>query len=212
MPLYTPDHFRADRATAHALIAAHPLGLVFSVASADAPPQVSPVPVLVDADAGELGEVRFHLARANPQTGQLLEDERATFVFQASSSYVSPDWYVDTRLPPTFNYEVVVAHGRSSALDDKAVRTLLDDLSRDQERRLDKVPWTSEKMGEDRVRGLMRGIVGFRFTIERLEAKSKLGQNRAPADRAALRKALAAGATPGSRDLAARMEAVDGET
>ena len=192
MSLYVPEHFRtADQTAAHDLIEGHPLCLLVSVE--EGTPRFSPVPVLLDRDHGALGRLRFHLARA----------------LRVRETYVTPDWYVDTKLPPTWNYELVIAHGRATPLDDDGLLRLLADLSHDQERHLDKVPWTMEKMGEDRVRGLLRGIIGFAFEIDRLEAKSKLSQNRSPADRASVRRALAA--QPGQRahEVAARMAAVD---
>ena len=208
MSLYVPEHFRsADSAAAHDLIEGHPLCLLVSVE--EGTPRFSPVPVFLDRDHGALGRLRFHLARANPQSVRLAERSEASLVFHGPETYVSPDWYVDTKLPPTWNYELVIAHGRATPLDDDGLLRLLADLSHDQERRLDKVPWTMEKMGEDSVRGLLRGILGFAFEIDRLEAKSKLSQNRSPADRASVRRALAA--QPGQRahEVAARMAAVD---
>ena len=126
MPLYTPEHFRADTDEAHALIDAHSLGLLITGGNE---PDVTPVPVLLDRGEGEFGALRFHLARANAQATALGQTGAATLVFQGAGTYVSPDWYTDPKLPPTWNYEVVVAHGRAFALDADGLRILLDDLS-----------------------------------------------------------------------------------
>ena len=208
MSLYVPDHFRTPSpAASHALIETHPLGLLVSVAGRA--PMFSPVPVLLDAANGEQGTIRFHLARSNPHCAQLVADGEATFVFQGPQTYVSPDWYVDPELPPTWNYEVVIAHGRATPLDDDGLRRLLTDLSAAQEGRLEKTPWTPDKMGEERIRGLMRGITGFTFAIETIEAKSKLSQNRAAPDRESLREALDAEGNEGARHISRRMAELD---
>ncbi len=203
--MYLPDAFRIDTAEqAQALIRQNALALLVVVQ--DGAPEFSPVPVMLDEHVGPFGRLRFHLARANPVAEILARDAASSLVFSGAQTYVSPDWYTDRKLPPTWNYEVVVARGRVTPLDDDGLRALLDDLSADQERRLDKRPWTPDKMGEERIRGLMRGIVGFAVEIEVFEGKAKLSQNRADADRESLGRALSEANDPDARAVAARMK------
>ena len=73
--MYQPPHFvETDSDVLHALIRAHPLGLLIS-AGADGP-VANPLPFLLDADVGPHGRLRAHLARANPQWRQLADNRR----------------------------------------------------------------------------------------------------------------------------------------
>ena len=99
----------------HALIRAHPLGLLIS-AGTDGP-VANPLPFLLDADIGPHGRLRAHLARANPQW-RLIADNPETpvlVVFQGADSYVTPSWYETKRetgkVVPTWNYAMVQVRG-----------------------------------------------------------------------------------------------------
>ena len=60
--MYQPPHFvETDLGVLHALIRAHPLGLLIS-AGADGP-LANPLPFLLDADVAPHGRLRVHLAR-----------------------------------------------------------------------------------------------------------------------------------------------------
>ncbi|MFN3636780.1 MAG: FMN-binding negative transcriptional regulator, partial [Rhizobium rhizophilum] len=54
----------------------------------------------------------------------------------------------------------------------------------------------------------LRAIVGFRFTIEALEGKLKLSQNRSEADRTSVAAALSASSDQHARDVGAMMDAL----
>ncbi len=69
---------------------------------------------------------------------------------------------------------------------------MLDDLSALEEARLlPKKPWTRDKMSPGKFEGLLRGIVGMRMAVTRLEGTAKLSQNKTQADRAGVMAALA---------------------
>ena len=64
--MYQPPHFVETRLDVlHALIRAHPLGLLISADSEG--PVADPLPFLLDSDVSPHGLLRAHLARANPQ-------------------------------------------------------------------------------------------------------------------------------------------------
>jgi transcriptional regulator len=64
--MYQPPHFIETRLDVlHALIRAHPLGLLISNGSEG--PVANPLPFLLDTDEKPHGRLRAHLAKANPQ-------------------------------------------------------------------------------------------------------------------------------------------------
>jgi transcriptional regulator len=61
----------------------------------------------------------------------------------------------------------------------------------DQQERGEAVPWQVSDAPERYVETMLRGIVGFRFEIARLEGKWKMSQNREMRDRAGTVQGLA---------------------
>ena len=189
--MYVPRHFSQGEVTvAHDLIRANVFAtLVTEIAGRlDA----THVPVVLDDDRGAFGTLRFHLAGANPAAAALAEAREVLMIFTGPHTYISPDWYANEHLVPTWNYEVVHAYGTPSMLDSDDLRRLLDDLSADQEKHLPKTPWTTDKMPADLVEKMCRAILGFELPIAELQAKWKLGQNRGADDRAGVVSALEA--------------------
>ncbi|MGB0498901.1 MAG: FMN-binding negative transcriptional regulator [Rubricella sp.] len=150
--------------------------------------------------------VDLHLAPANPilhalKTGPL----PAVLSVTGPDGYVSPDWYGVEDQVPTWNYIAVHIRG---ALDRRPIETLrshLDDLSARFEPRLDKRPWTMEKMSEDAAAGMMWMIFPVRLVIERIDGTWKLNQNKPEVARRAAADRMEAGVGQGLAPLAALM-------
>ena len=107
-------------------------------------------------------------------------------IFRGNENYISPNWYPSKhethRLVPTWNYEVVHAHGRLTVQDDdKFTRGLVARLTRTHEAQEAK-PWKMGDSAPEYIDGMIKAIVGIQVTIERLEGKSKLSRNREPRD------------------------------
>jgi len=194
--MYTPDHFAiTDPNEIRSIMAAHPLATL--IATVEGTLEATPVPVVVDSSPGALGALRYHLAAANPLS-HLEEGQEVLLTFMGPQTYVSPDWYATDRLPPTWNYVTAQARGRISHLTTSELRTLLDDLSAANESPLPKPPWTADKMGEDLIARMLESIRGVRVSIDALEGKAKLSQNRSARDREGAASALAALESAGS--------------
>lgn len=167
--------------------------------------RTSILPMLFDPDAGEKGILRGHLARPNDQWHDFRPDAESVAIFNGSDAYVSPAWYEEKRrtgrVVPTWNYTTVVAHGRLIVHDDADwlvahVRRLVE---RHELKRPD--PWSVDDAPDGYIRGQAKGIVGIELVVARLDAKSKLTQNRSEADIAGAIQGLGAG-TPRERDVA----------
>jgi transcriptional regulator len=75
---------------------------------------------MLDADAGEHGTLITHMARANPHWKQIGPDDEVLVVFQGAHSYISPRWYADSSVVPTWNYATVHASGKPRLIHDEA--------------------------------------------------------------------------------------------
>ncbi len=151
--------------------------------------QFAYAPVVVDAEPGPLGAVRFHLARSNPLAD--LQGAEMRLSFLGPDAYVSPDWYEGRSFVPTWNFVAVEASGHAQLLDDAGLRRLLADLSALHEDRLrPKTPWTMDKLGDARMAALIGAIRGFVVKLESLEGKFKLSQDKTAANIASVMAGL----------------------
>ena len=111
--MYLPPLFREDRLDVqHELIRAHPLGLLVTAGLGGL--LANPIPFLIDSEAGELGMLRAHFARANPQQRELAAVDECLVLFQGPQDYVTPSWYATKRetgkVVPTWNYARCTKH------------------------------------------------------------------------------------------------------
>jgi transcriptional regulator len=199
--MYVPASFaETDLAALDALIERD--NFITLVSVRDGMPQVSHLPVLYRRD-GERVELRGHFARANPQSRMA---GSALAIVHGPHAYVSPGWYPDKEAQsrvPTWNYAVAHLQGEITLLDDEpALAEIVDSLSRLHEPRVGG-DWRYEHARDDRVQ--LRGIVGFRLAVQRVELKFKLNQNHPTENRRAVADRLDSLAQVNAADVARLM-------
>jgi len=204
--MYTPAHFRVtEPAALQRIIQAHPLGVL--ITSHEGSLDANHIPFEFEPQVGPLGRLSAHVARANPVWQQCAEGADVLVIFRGNESYISPNWYPSKhethRLVPTWNYEVVHAHGRLRVRDDeKFLRGVLARLTRVHEAQEPK-PWKMGDSAPEYIDMMLRAVVGIEVDITALEGKSKLSQNREPRDVAGAVQMLR---QRGSAELAQAME------
>ena len=184
--MYLPAHFAEVRsAVVHALVEQHPLAtLVLSHADTLVANHV-PLRFAANSPAGEV--LQGHVARANPLWQMLAAEPRALAIFQGPQAYVSPSLYPGKaghgKVVPTWNYAVVHVHGRLRAIDSREwLRALVTQQTVSQEQARAQ-PWQVSDAPAAYIDTMLGGIVGIELTVERIEGKYKLSQNRETADR-----------------------------
>ena len=189
--MYNPAHFtETDKAQIEALMAAHPLAALVAMTAQGL--DANHLPLLRDG-AGLLG----HVALANPLHEQIPDGAPVLAIFRAGQGYVSPNWYPSKaethKAVPTWNYQVVHVHGRltwSHAEKDKRRAVAL--LTAHHEKAVNgAAAWKMGDAPADFLADLLGKIVAFRIEVDRIEAKSKLNQNRSAADIASVAEGLA---------------------
>ena len=150
------------------------------------------MPWVLNRAVGRCGALAGHVARANPVWTTFAPGRELLVIFQGPHCYVSPDWYANPGLVPTWNYLAVHCYGSPRILEDPdAVLAHLARLSAlAEERLLPKRPWTLERVEPTTLAALLPQIVAFEIEITRIEGKRKLNQNRRAADRAGVIHAL----------------------
>ncbi|MBM3486519.1 MAG: FMN-binding negative transcriptional regulator [Alphaproteobacteria bacterium] len=184
--MYRPPAFRVDDVPRlHGLMRERPFATLVSAGGAGL--LASHLPTVL-RDDGPLGVIECHCARANPQWREFVTGADALMIFHGVEAYVTPRWYPSKaahgKVVPTWNYVTVHAYGRAQAVEDGDwLRRQIEALTRQQERGAAE-PWAVADAPADFTAVQIRGIVGIRIEITRLEGKWKLSQNRAHKDRA----------------------------
>ena len=177
MTLYVPEHFRFDDPDAQlAFIRAHGFATLVST-TREGELFVSHVPLFPERDADGTVRLLGHVSRHNPQAAALPAAARVLAIFEGPHAYVSPSWYRNHPSVPTWNYAVVHAHGTVRMLDVDELHAAVVELSNQYEMGRAR-PWKATGLPANYVEGMLSNIVGFELTVERLEGKLKLSQNR----------------------------------
>jgi transcriptional regulator len=209
--MYTPPAFRDDDlASLHG--AMRSTGLATLVTATAEGLVGTPLPLLLDAADGPLGTLHGHVARANPQW-RLPPVGEAMVIFAGADAYVSPGWYATKaehgRVVPTWNYAAVHAYGVPEFFDDPGrLRDVVTRLT-DRHEAGRAEPWAVTDAPEGFVRSQLKGIVGVRIPVTRIDGKRKFSQNRSDADRRGVVDGLRALGDPGARAVADRVPVGD---
>lgn len=165
----------------------------------------TPLPLFLVPDEGPYGTLYGHVARANTQW-KLLPTGDAMALFMGPDAYISASWYATKqehhKVVPTWNYVAVHAYGAIEFFED--VDRLLEVVTRltNQHEQSQAKPWAVTDAPDAFIRAQLRGIVGLRLPITRLEGKRKMSQNRSAKDRAGVVAGLAASQRASDRDVA----------
>ena len=142
----------------------------------------SHIPFLIERDDKQL-HLHGHLARPNPQVGDLARGGEVLAIFHGPHAYISPNWYATGPSVPTWNYVDVHAYGTVQLVEDAEwLRRFLARLSDRHEAR-NPLAWQMQELPEAYVETMLKGIIGLDIAVTRLEGKYKLSQNRPAVDR-----------------------------
>ena len=203
--MYIPPHFAVtDAAALHKIIREHPLGVLVTQCGDGL--DADHLPFELDPAAGPLGTLTAHVARNNPLWQRCATGSPVMAIFRGAEAYISPNWYPSKheshRQVPTWNYEVVHAHGTLTVRDDERfVRGLVARLTRRYEAAEPK-PWKMTDSAPEFIDGMLRNIVGIEVSLTSLVGKSKLSQNKETRDRLGAAEVLG---ERGHAELALRM-------
>jgi transcriptional regulator len=160
----------------------------------------------------ELGTLKAHIARQNPQSKILLDlastspssldQEEVCVIFTSPADhYISPSFYVDSKprdgkVVPTWNYASVAAYGHLKIHSDKSDHTsnYLDDQLNSLTDQSEKQSgphtganssshWKVSDAPKTYTTQLKRAIIGIELKITRLEGKWKMSQESSEKDR-----------------------------
>ena len=174
--MYIPKHFKEeDKTEIEKLI--REFGFATLVSIKENLPWATHIPLeLVTHENGDWF-LHGHVSRANPQwkNFEIMNDVLA--IFMGPHSYVSPSWY-NHRNVPTWNYKAVHVYGKARLVEGKELEEMLRKLMKRYETAHAEKPQGYDEIPQNILEKDLRGLVGFEIKIERIEAASKLSQNR----------------------------------
>ena len=172
--MYVPKQFEeTDWPAIAAFIREFSFGLLVTIGP-EGLPTATHLPLEL-VETGGVRTLRGHLARANPQWRHFGE-RPALAVFAEPHAYVSSSWYNHVNVP-TWNYLAVHCYGPVRVVEgDELVEQMRQQVARYEAGRVN--AFSLEKFSEPDLQQHLRGLVGFEMTIETLQAKAKLSQNR----------------------------------
>lgn len=201
--MYIPTQFRIDdRDTIQKALRAPRLANLVTCGTDGL--MATPLPLILDESEGEFGTLYGHVARANPLWKT--DASEAMAIFMGPDAYITPSWYATKResgkVVPTWNYVAIHAYGAVEFFaDPDRLSEVVTRLTRLHEaERPD--PWEVTDAPARFIEAQLRGIVGVRLSITRIDAKSKMSQNRNEADRAGVAAGLAASERASDREVA----------
>lgn len=133
----------------------------------------SHIPLVLSADGSELSG---HVSRGNKASKHFSDNEEVLCIFHGPHTYISSSWYNHENVP-TWNYLAAHVYGTLHILEGDALLESLKELTNKYEKHSEK-PLKVEDMDAAYLQREMKGVVGFKITITRIEASFKLSQNR----------------------------------
>jgi len=211
--VYLPKHFTNDDPSSILEFVQHVGAADFVSVDPSGQPLSTLMPctwVRESEDAGDHGTLYMHMARANKQWESIVDGSRALAIVHGPQAYISPSNYAskleDGKVVPTWNYTAVhlsgtvaVSHDPDYLLEIVSLLTDSHEASREQ-------PWKTSDAPEVYMQAQLRGIVAITVTVDRVEAKEKLSQNRSIADQTGVVADLQTSAKSDEREIADLMQ------
>jgi transcriptional regulator len=200
--MYVPAHFATPEPALEDLLTG--MGAADLITMTESGLVATHLPLIYDATSGSL---LGHVARNNDQWKRPAIGE-ALAIVHGPGGYITPSWYATKkehgRVVPTWNYVTAHVYGDLVVHDDPQwVEALVRRLTGKHEEPREH-SWSVDDAPEAYIAGQLRAIVGLELRITRIEAKSKLSQNRPAED---IDGVIAGLRAAGEEDHAAAVEA-----
>jgi transcriptional regulator len=171
-------HFTTEDADeVRRLIRENPWGTFVSPASAGL--VASHYPILLEDDPADPDGmvVVSHVGRPDREAHELGRHELLLIV-QGPHGYISPGWYDEGDIIPTWNHVTAHLYGVPEVLSDEENLAVLTRLVDEFESRMPDP--TSLRRAPDYSASVAKGTVGIRLRVTRFDARLKFSQNKAP--------------------------------
>jgi len=200
--VYIPEHFAMTETTvAYKVIQENSFATLFSVHKGK--PFATHLPLLLNKEKTYL---YGHFARSNTQWKDI-QNQTVLAVFHGPHCYISPSWYEEpNQAVPTWNYVTLHVYGEVELIEDEhELMSSLNDMVLEYE-----APDNSYRLQDvdvELLRGMTKGIQGFKIKIDKMEGKAKLSQNHSLHRQELIIKQLEQIPFPNEQQIASLMKA-----
>ena len=193
--MYIPKHFEVtDKDEIFAFVEANAFGQLIS--NVNGRLFSTHLPFLLSENQSK---IIGHLALQNPQHTEI-DGQEVLITLEGAHDYISPAWYSSPGVP-TWNYQAVHIYGECAVFREaKELQNLVNALTNKYEAAFEK-PWRPEYKSS-----MLGGIVGVEVTINEIQCKYKLSQNRPSQDRSQVINQLKAVSSNGLAEAMERSE------
>ena len=185
--MYTPKHFKEkDLNEIKKIVDNYPLATLFTSGSRGF--SANHIPFMVDFNDNGSQTILGHIARENELFIENKNGDEVLVVYKAEDSYISPNWYptkkITHKVVPTWNYQAVHFYGKINFFEDrKSLLNVVGRLTKLYEKKSDeKLPWNIKDAPKEFMTSKLLAIVGIKIDVIKLQAKSKLSQNKEEID------------------------------
>ena len=149
--------------------------------------------------------LKSHFAKANSQADDVINN-RAMVIFSEPHAFISPKNYEKEANVPTWNYLAVHAYGNCTIFEsaeekDALLKETIKYYEADYLKQYENLP-------DDYKQRMMKGIVAFEVSVDDLQAKKKLSQNRTEKERENIIEDLSRSDNMNEKEIAAYMKSL----
>ena len=172
--MYVPKYFEAPSAE-YVRSFIEKYSFCTLVGSIQGKPIATHIPLMLQIEDEE-EYLEGHIARGNIQKGLFDSEQPLMAIFREQHSYISSIWYNHVNVP-TWNYIAVHITGKARIIEGDELFSSIQRLVKAFEG--DKAnSFQMEYMPKEMLDRELKGIVGFKMSIDKVEAAFKLSQNR----------------------------------
>lgn len=174
--MYVPKHFEEkDLREIEALVKEFSFATL--VSAKDGIPCATHIPLELEIDAEGRWLLHGHMSRANPQWRNFEPLVDVLAIFMGPHTYISPSWYTKPNVP-TWNYKAAHLYGKARIIEGEELESRLRKIMARYENAHAEKPLRYEDVPAKIKEVDLRGLVGFEIEVTKIEAASKLSQNR----------------------------------
>ena len=172
--MYIPLQYRNENLEeVRNFLAENPFGIL--VNQLDNRPWATHIPLLLETDTTGKDYLVGHISKANPQWKAFSNSAKVLCIFSGPHAYISSSWYKEEEVP-TWDYIAVHVYGSLEVQNNQELEDSLDQLMKRFESGME-CPVVFSELSRNTLRQI-RGIVGFKITVEEVQAAYKLSQGR----------------------------------
>ncbi len=164
----------------------------------------------VAPSTGNYGRLIMHMARGNQQWKTIQPGTQGLAILHGGQAYISPSNYsnkvTDHKVVPTWNYQSVHLSGTVEVSEDvELLRQIVTNLTAHHELNRD-LPWSADESDPHYFELQLKGIIAVILHVNKVEAKSKISQNKSQEDRRRIVEDLYTSGIPGEEVIATEMQ------